>query len=198
MRRLRALLLAAPVALSHLVSPSLARAQLARDSVFRTVVPSTIIRCVSLPATDSALPRGTVSAFAYSVGLSEFQVRDGAGHLQMMGPPPRWIRVAFDAVGHPVEVIDSVFRPWRRGAGVAQFDSLAHSSGYQQAALIDSARVMEIAMRLGPKRLQEAVAEAAKLETLGPRTPLDTLNIQAARAIASVLWGQRCGRSGAS
>ena len=171
-------------------------AQSIADSVLLSVPTTNTLRCVPLPSTADSGPAKSVLAYAFHVGSPAFQMRDRSGTMIASGPSPRIVTVAFDPVGHPVSLSDSVFRAWRNGAVVVLFSSATKPTGWRQFTTIDSAQAMALAMKLGPARLLEASAEAEKLQLTGPRELLDSLGIARARALAAFLWTKTCGPGG--
>jgi hypothetical protein len=172
------------------------RAQPAADSLLLSVPAANTIRCIPIQASNAPEAGKPVSAYSFHVGRPGFQMRDGSGVTIAAGPSPRIVTVAFHPDGRPTSLSDSVFRAWRNGAVVVQFDLGNKPKAWRQFTTIDSAKAMDIAMKMGPARLLEAATVAEGLRREGPREALDSLWIARARALAAFLWTKTCGPGG--
>ena len=131
--------------------------------------------------------------FVFNLGAATIQVRGPAGQTVMSGGAPRAVSVTFTSAGEPMQLVDSVFTPWRTWVANVSFPTIgAELPSYTQLSSIDSAAAWAIAQRLGPSRLLEAADSASRLLTPGPHQPLDSLGKRKARELAMLLWSRRC------
>jgi hypothetical protein len=161
------------------------------QGLFLPVSPAASVRCLPDSTVGRTLRAGQ-SAYRFHIGAPALQIRDGSGALVAAGPAPRVVAAVFDTSGAPIALADSVLLSWGTTTGLVQFDARPAATGWGQTSTIDSAAAMAIAVRLGPKRIMEAVAEAQKLERRSPRQALDSLAVGRARALAAALWTRTC------
>ena len=189
--RLRRTMVRLPIVALGLGATRLLTLQTDLQGLFLPLSSSTALRCVPDSVSDPILLPGQ-SAYRFLIGTPALQVRNGSGELVAGGPAPRVVAAVFDLGGTPIALADSVTRSWGSATGIVRFDTPRGATGWGQTASIDSAEAMAIAMRLGPKHLMEAVAEAQKLERRSPKQALDSLVVGRARALAADLWLKIC------